>query len=143
MNAMTDSSSQLSLEESVSNAVRCSFEQGAIKLSYSLQHEAIVKVLNNALTTELAWVLPYKLHHFTTSGIFSLQTVDEPMVHANEELTHTDRIARRIVQLSGETDFSPITLLQRSHVEYIESNDLKTMVRVKSNRRADLCRILS
>jgi bacterioferritin len=34
------------------------------------------------------------------------------------------------VQLGGEPDFSPDTLLQRSHADYDESNDLKTMVRV-------------
>lgn len=52
------------------------------------------------------------------------------MVHANEESAHADRIAKRIVQLGGEPDFSPNTLLERSHANYDDSNDLKTMVRV-------------
>ena len=52
------------------------------------------------------------------------------MVHAKEESDHADRIAKRIVQLGGEPDFSPSTLLERSHADYDESNDLKTMIRV-------------
>ena len=52
------------------------------------------------------------------------------MVHAKEESDHADRIAKRIVQLGGEPDFSPNTLLERSHADYDESNDLKTMIRV-------------
>ena len=52
------------------------------------------------------------------------------MVHANDESAHADRIAQRIVQLGGEPDFSPSSLLQRSHADYDESNDLQTMVRV-------------
>ena len=60
----------------------------------------------------------------------SPKIAEEFMVHANEESGHADRLARRIVQLGGEPDFSPATLLQRSHADYDESNDLKTMVRV-------------
>jgi len=38
-------------------------------------------------------------------------------------------IAERIVQLGGEPDYSPSTLLQRSHADYDESRDLKAMIR--------------
>jgi bacterioferritin len=51
------------------------------------------------------------------------------MVHANEEAAHADRIAERIVQLGGEPDFAPATLLERSHADYDDSRDLKAMVR--------------
>jgi len=50
-------------------------------------------------------------------------------VHAQEEAAHADRLARRIVQLGGEPDFSPDTLLSRSHAQYDESPDLKAMIR--------------
>ena len=51
------------------------------------------------------------------------------MVHALEETAHADQIAERIVQLGGEPDFSPSTLLARSHADYDESTDLKAMIR--------------
>lgn len=130
MNNMTNPSSELSLDQSALKAVRSSLDQGAITPAYGPHREAIVKLLNDALATELVCVLRYKRHHFMASGLSSPRIADEFMVHANEESAHADRIAQRIVQLGGEPDFSPATLLQRSHADYDESNDLKTMVRV-------------
>ncbi|WP_426145797.1 ferritin-like domain-containing protein [Polaromonas sp. DSR2-3-2] len=130
MNDMTNSANELSLDESALKAVRSSLDQGAITPAYGPHREAIVKLLNDALATELVCVLRYKRHHFMASGLSSPRIADEFMVHANEESAHADRIAQRIVQLGGEPDFSPATLLQRSHADYDESNDLKTMVRV-------------
>ena len=130
MTNMTNSSSELTLDEAALNAVRSGLEQGAITPAYGPHREAIVKLLNDALATELVCVLRYKRHHFMASGLSSPRIADEFMVHANEESAHADRIAQRIVQLGGEPDFSPTTLLQRSHADYDESNDLKTMVRV-------------
>lgn len=130
MNDLTNVSNELSLDESALKAVRSSLDQGAITPAYGPHREAIVKLLNDALATELVCVLRYKRHHFMASGLSSPRIADEFMVHANEESAHADRIAQRIVQLGGEPDFSPATLLQRSHADYDESNDLKTMVRV-------------
>ena len=130
MSNMTNTSNELRLDESALKAVRSSLDQGAITPAYGPHREAIVKLLNDALATELVCVLRYKRHHFMASGLSSPRIADEFMVHANEESAHADRIAQRIVQLGGEPDFSPATLLQRSHADYDESNDLKTMVRV-------------
>jgi len=121
---------ELVLDETGLDAARNSLADGAITPAYGPHRDAIVKLLNDALATELVCVLRYKRHYFTASGMSSPAIADEFLVHANEESAHADRIARRIVQLGGEPDFSPNTLLQRSHAEYDESTDLKTMVRV-------------
>jgi bacterioferritin len=126
----TSPSLELKLDEKALNSVRTSLDQGAITPAYGPHREAIVKLLNDALATELVCVLRYKRHHFMASGASSPAIAAEFMVHANEESAHADLIAQRIVQLGGEPDFSPSTLLQRSHADYDESNDLKTMVRV-------------
>ena len=120
----------MNLDEAALKSVRSSLDQGAITPAYGPHREAIVRLLNDALATELVCVLRYKRHHFMASGLSSPRIAEEFMVHANEESAHADRIAQRIVQLGGEPDFSPATLLQRSHADYDESNDLKTMVRV-------------
>ncbi|WP_411877343.1 bacterioferritin [Polaromonas sp. YR568] len=120
----------LVLDETGLDAARKSLADGAITPAYGPHRDAIVKLLNDALATELVCVLRYKRHYFTASGLSSPAIADEFLVHANEESGHADRIARRIVQLGGEPDFSPDTLLQRSHADYDESTDLKTMVRV-------------
>jgi bacterioferritin len=88
-----------------------------------------VKLLNDALATELVCVLRYKRHYFTASGEASPAIAEEFLVHANEESAHADKIAERIVQLGGDPDFNPQTLRERSHADYDESKDLQAMVR--------------
>jgi bacterioferritin len=85
--------------------------------------------LNDSLATELVCVLRYKRHHFTAQGMASPKIADEFLVHANEEAVHADWLAQRIVQLGGEPDFSPDSLLQRSHAAYDDSQDLKAMIK--------------
>ena len=120
----------MTIDESRLAAARKSLDDGAVTPTYGSHREAIVKLLNDSLATELVCVLRYKRHHFMATGLSSPAIADEFLVHANEESAHADRIAKRIVQLGGEPDFSPNTLLARSHADYDESNDLKTMIRV-------------
>ena len=91
--------------------------------------QEIVALLNGALATELVCALRYRRHHFTADGLAAPKIAEEFLVHANEELGHADRLARRIVQLGGKPDFAPETLLARSHAGYDESLDLKAMMR--------------
>ena len=129
MTTKSNASSEMTLDQSALDAVRSSLDQGAITPAYGPHRDAIIKLLNGALATELVCVLRYKRHHFMASGASSPKIAEEFMVHANEESGHADRIAERIVQLGGEPDFSPSTLLERSHADYNDSNDLKTMIR--------------
>lgn len=129
MTTKSNASSEMTLDQTALDAVRSSLDQGAITPAYGPHRDAIIKLLNDALATELVCVLRYKRHHFMASGASSPKIAEEFMVHANEEAGHADRIAERIVQLGGEPDFSPSTLLQRSHADYNEANDLKTMIR--------------
>ncbi len=89
----------------------------------------VVKLLNDALATELVCVLRYKRHHFTAHGLASPSIAEEFAVHAIEEMGHADRLARRIVQLGGEPDFCPETLLPRSHAGYDSTLELASMIR--------------
>ena len=120
---------QLKLNEEALEAAKRSLDEGAVTPSYGPWRDQIVKLLNDALATELVCVLRYKRHHFTAKGMNSPAIADEFLVHANEETAHSEKLAERIVQLGGEPDFSPATLLQRSHADYDESKDLKAMVR--------------
>ena len=130
MKTNNNSSDTLVLDQTGLDAARKSLDQGAITPAYGPHRDAIVKLLNDALATELVCILRYKRHHFMATGLSSPAIADEFMVHAQEETDHADQIATRIVQLGGEPDFSPSTLLERSHADYDDSNDLKTMVRV-------------
>jgi bacterioferritin len=102
---------------------------GPVTADYDLDPRQVVQLLNEALATELVCVLRYKRHYFTANGVASPAIAEEFLVHANEESAHSDRIAERIVQLGGEPDFNPRTLLDRSHADYDEALDLQAMVR--------------
>jgi bacterioferritin len=44
-------------------------EQGAITEGYTANRDTVVKILNEALATEIVCVLRYKRHYFIASGI--------------------------------------------------------------------------
>jgi bacterioferritin len=122
-------SDRLALDLSALEAAKRDLQDGAVTPSYGPWRDDIVKLLNDALATELVCVLRYKRHHFTAHGLASPSIAAEFMVHANEEAAHADLIAKRIVQLGGEPNFAPDSLSSRSHADYDESLDLKSMVR--------------
>ena len=117
------------LDDAAIDAARRSLDQGAMHPSYGPWRTEIIKLLNDSLATELVCVLRYKRHYYTAHGLASAKIADEFLVHANEEATHADWLAKRIVQLGGEPDFSPDSLTARSHAEYDDSKDLKAMIR--------------
>ena len=103
-------------------------ENGAVTQGYSADLTTVIKVLNEALATEIVCVLRYKRHFFMASGINAQSVAAEFLQHATEEQTHADQIAQRIVQLGGEPNFSPEGLLSRSHSEYVEGGSLIEMI---------------
>ena len=120
---------KLVLDEAAINAAKRSLDDGAVTPSYGPWREDVVKLLNDALATELVCVLRYRRHHFTADGLASPKIVEEFMVHAVEEQAHADLLAQRIVQLGGEPDFSPDSLSQRSHADYDQSSELMAMLK--------------
>jgi bacterioferritin len=104
-------------------------EQGAVTEGYHADRQNVIRLLNEALATELVCVLRYKRHHYMASGIHAEAVAAEFLEHAGEEQGHADQLAARIVQLGGEPDFSPDTLSTRSHAEYVEGVSLQDMIR--------------
>jgi len=103
-------------------------QDGAATPSYGADREAVVRLLNEALATELVCVLRYKRHYFMAGGAVAETIRSELLQHANEEQTHADRIAERIVELGGAPNFSPDGLAQRGHSEYVEGETLCDML---------------
>lgn len=106
-----------------------SAEEGAVGPGYRGNRQEIIDMLNDALATELVCVMRYKRHYFTATGMENTAVRAEFLEHANEEQAHADRIAERIMQLNGEPDFNPSTLMQRSHAQYDASDDIRDMIR--------------
>ena len=104
-------------------------ESGAVTQGYRADRDTVLKLLNEALATELVCVLRYKRHYFTASGIHAQSVAAEFLEHANEEQGHADEIAARIVQLGGAPNFNPEGLTSRSHAEYVEGENLIEMIK--------------
>ena len=104
-------------------------ERGAVTEGYKADRETVLRVLNEALATELVCVLRYKRHYYMATGIHAQAVAAEFLEHAQEEQRHADLLAERITQLDGAPNFNPEGLLMRSHSEYVEGNSLLDMIR--------------
>jgi bacterioferritin len=113
----------------IKERARRDMEQGAVTDNYQADRQAVVKVLNDVLATELVCVLRYQRHYYMAFGINSDAVKEEFLQHAKQEQEHADWVATRITQLNGEPNFSPEGLASRSHSEYAEGRDLASMIR--------------
>src|SRR4029078_2899792 len=104
-------------------------DQGAVTPGYGGDTQTAIRVLNEALATEIICVLRYRRHYFMARGIHAGPVAAEFLEHATEEQAHADLIAERIVHLGGEPNFSPEGLATRSHSEYVEGKDLIDMIK--------------
>lgn len=119
----------LSNIESLRKRARQNIEEGAVTKGYAADRGAVIRLLNEALATELVCVLRYKRHYFMAKGIHSDPVKAEFLAHASEEMGHADLLAKRIVELGGEPNFSPDGLSARSHAEYVEGDSLNSMIK--------------
>lgn len=104
-------------------------ERGAVTDHYRADRETVLRLLNEALATEIVCVLRYKRHYYVAQGLHGKAVASEFLEHANEEQMHADQIAERITQLNGEPNFDPAGMLTRSHSEYREGTSLIDMIR--------------
>ena len=104
-------------------------EKGAVTPAYRGDLQTAIKLMNEALATEIVCILRYRRHYFMASGIHSQSVADEFLEHANQEQEHADKIAERIRQLGGAPDFNPEGLLTRSHAQYAEGSSLLDMIK--------------
>ncbi len=128
VNPAVDAKPFLSDVKLLRDRARLHIEKGAVTAGYKADRETVVKILNEALATEIVCVLRYKRHHFMAKGIQAKGVAAEFAQHAAEEQGHADLLAERIVQLGGAPDFSPAGLATRSHSEYAEGKDLAEMI---------------
>lgn len=117
------------LDTAAIRAAAKNMDDGAVTAGYKGDRKAVIAMLNGALATELVCVLRYKRHYYTAAGLQNGPIKAEFLQHAQEEQGHADLLAERIVQLNGEPDFNPATLMERSHAEYDASPDIQDMIK--------------
>lgn len=115
--------------EKIRKDARIHIAKGPITENYKLDLEEIYKILNSALATEIICQLRYKKHHYKAASLGAKVAADEFLEHSEQEGTHADQLAQRIVQLGGEPDFSPETLLQRTHADYVDCDTVAEMIK--------------
>ncbi|MGH8144558.1 MAG: ferritin-like domain-containing protein [Steroidobacteraceae bacterium] len=103
-------------------------QDGAVTPGYAADRETVLRLLNEALATELVCVLRYKRHYFMAGGAVAESVKGELLQHANEEQGHADQLAQRIVELGGAPNFNPEGMSGRSHSEYVEGETLAEML---------------
>lgn len=102
--------------------IGCSASQGAGNT------QAIIDLLNEALTTELICAMRYKAHYYASHGFAppgDLVKLADPelLEYVSEEQGHMEKIAGRIAQLGGFADFNPPLLTQRGYSDYTSTAD--------------------
>ncbi|WP_055314011.1 ferritin-like domain-containing protein [Pseudomonas aeruginosa] len=119
---------QLTDVQTLRDRARKNIQEGAVTEGYSADRQTVLRLLNEALATELVCFLRYKRHYFMATGLKASIAAAEFLEHANQEMQHADQLAERIMQRGGEPDFNPRGLEERSHAEYVEGKTLKDMV---------------
>jgi bacterioferritin len=120
---------QLTDVKTLREQARRHIEEGAVTQNYPANREEILRLLNEALATEMVCTLRYRHNYYMAKGPESKPAADEFLEHANEELQHADQIAERIVQLGGEPELDPSGLKGRSHAEYRIGKTVQEMIR--------------
>ena len=115
--------------KTIRERARQHIDDGAVTAGYDAERDTVIKLLNEALATEIVCTLRYRRHYFMAKGPNSKSVADEFLAHSNEEQGHADQIAERIVQLGGAPDLSPDGLASRSHAEYVEGTSLSDMIK--------------
>jgi bacterioferritin len=115
--------------KTIRDRARQEIESGAVTQDYSLDRDQVIKVLNEALATEIVCVLRYRFHYYMATGIHKEGAAAEFLEHSNEEQQHADRIAERIKQLGGKPELNPAVIARTSHSEYVEGTSLEDMLR--------------
>ncbi len=104
-------------------------EKGAVTEGYRGDRAVVLRLLNEALATEIVCVLRYRRHYYMATGLSAEAVAAEFLQHSIEEQGHVDQIAARITQLCGEPDFNPEGLAMRSHSEYVPGDGLLSMIK--------------
>ena len=81
--------------------IREAIDQGAITKQYLAQPQYVVSSLNRLRSTEITSYLQYKQHAYMAVSLLSPGLKAEFEGHAEQELSHADRLATRIQQLGG------------------------------------------
>jgi bacterioferritin len=103
-------------------------EEGATSSGHATDQEAVLRLLNAALATELVCLLRYRRYSVMDAEAVADAVKSEFMKRAQEEQGHAEQIAARIVELGGEPNLDPLSASDRGDGEYAEDEMLTDML---------------
>ncbi|NVB82591.1 MAG: bacterioferritin [Kofleriaceae bacterium] len=115
--------------EAIRKRAREHLEEGAVTTNYEGEVDKAIRLLNDAVATEIVCVLRYRYHAVVATGISSESVKEEFEEHAGDEEQHMLWLAERINQLGGTPNMNPEGLAQRSATQYIEGANLVGMIK--------------
>jgi bacterioferritin len=96
----------LSSVAEIRSRARRQIEAGAASADRPIERDAVLRLLNAALATELACVVRYRRYCLMTAEAVPEVSKNEFMKRAQEEQSHADQIAAHIVQLGGQPNLN-------------------------------------
>jgi bacterioferritin len=118
----------LSSVAEIRRLARQQIEQGGANASHATEREAVLRLLNAALATELVCVLRYRRYSAMNTAAVADAVRSEFVKRAQEEQSHADQIAARIIELGGEPQFEPPGAANHGDGEYDEDEMLADML---------------
>jgi bacterioferritin len=125
---MTKTGSFVADVQALRKRAREHMDAGAVTNNYEGDVATTIKILNEALATEIVCVLRYKFHAVTAVGMDSEAVKQEFAEHARDEAEHADMISERIDQLGGKPNLNPEGLASRATTQYVEGDTLRSMI---------------
>jgi bacterioferritin len=101
----------------------------------------LLKMLNKAYADEWLAYYQYWVGAKVATGRMRGFVAGELMEHANEELSHADKLAERITQLGGSPLLAPEDLLRESGCGYDSPRDSDTRKLLEQNIKGEQCAI--
>ena len=102
---------------------------------------ALVSELNSAYCDELLAFYQYWIGARIAEGKMFKIIAGELAEHADEELKHADKLAKRIIELGGTPAISPDLWLKESSCGYLAPKDPDATVLLKQNIQSERCAI--
>ena len=98
------------------------------RIDEAADRDVVLRLLNEALATELVCVSRYRRHYFMATGTVAEAIKDEFLKHSQGEQQHADQLAGRIVQLGGAPNVSRRVTSDRDASEYEDGESLADAV---------------
>ena len=106
-----------------------------------LDVEELINLLNKAYSDEWLAYYQYWVGAQVAVGTMASVLIPELEEHANEELEHAKKLAKRIIELGGQPVLSPEEWYQKSTCGYLTPKNGEASILLKQNLQGERCAI--